>query len=479
MKKESFFAGYSFVKIVRAFAYVILLLGLAGASIWGVVRIIATTAAIGPISKAYSKATELIEKEQQNLKAMKQRFAKEEKDFVDGHDKRVLNAREELRLTVESFNREVSVALAEVKKVSPLSINYDFDALDIPKLDTKEDCEQYLLDVKNKMQQLESLQQEMYKSINVGLAKLVSPVQEKKQSILSEIEEQQQQIAKLEQEIKKIYSSYRVTQKVTTIIPRKKELMNKAPLYEADSNEGNRINVGMSLPGVVSVVVGNEYVDSKNVEEFRSYVARLVGWLPYLRESQDMKKEHTHEEVDPNPDLTDEDESRIEKLRERIAKCREEIMLLENKIYPLDTQLDVLNTVKKGIDSSRESVLSDWSVMSLSPPVLASAQSIKQEIVDFPDDLKNMMEGHAQDLSKVEERIANLVSKRDASWSSGCSKLGYNLIIFGVCGSLIAIVVSWCVWAAILVLMDFAVSPLIIAMRAQDIQYLLEKTTKN
>ena len=75
--------------------------------------------------------------------------------------------------------------------------------------------------------------------------------------------------------------------------------------------------------------------------------------------------------------------------------------------------------------------------------------------------------------------IAASIEAREAAWSNGCSALGWNLLLFGVCITLAGIAASWVVWTIILIIMDFVVSNLIIAMRAQDIQLLLEKSNKN
>ena len=467
------------MKGVRAVAYVMLLLGLLASSGWGIYTVVTTTMGLGPLTQAYASATQLIEKQKKELAETKTRCAQEEKDFINGHEQRVADARNALSSAVEAFNHEVSVALDEVKKVSPLSSGYHFAPLEIPALDTAEACEQYLVTVEQKMQELEGLKQEMYKSIFTGLDKLVGSVQEKKQAILAKIAEQERQIAQLKQEIQNIYNSYRVRQKVITYIPRKTELMNKAPLYENAAEDKNLVSVGRQLPGSVSVVMGNELLDTKQVEDFRGYVARLVGWLPFLRESPDMKKESTEEGIDPNPELTDEDKQRIKNLNERIRQCQDEIKRLSNEMRPIDQQLNTLAGVSESLNNSKNTVLRDWTVMGKVAPVKDAAQTLKSEIADYPANLKALRDRHAALISSMEKMIAASIEAREAAWSNGCSALGWSLLLFGVCITLAGIAASWVVWTIILIIMDFVVSNLIIAMRAQDIQLLLEKSNKN
>ncbi|MBQ3218350.1 MAG: hypothetical protein IJB33_05715 [Akkermansia sp.] len=479
MKKESFIAGYSFVKGIRAIAYTLLILGLLGSSGWGIFKIVTTTMGLVPLTEAYAAATQVIEKQKLILEETKRSCAQQEKDFINGHEQRITDARNALTQAVEAFNRDVAVALEEVKKVSPLSSGYQFAPLQIPNLDTAEACEQYLQTVDQKMKNLDELKQELYKSIFTGLDKLVGSVQEKRQALLAKISEQEQQIARLKQEIQNIYNSYRVRQKVITYIPRKKELMNKAPLYLSHSDDERRINVGRLLPGAVSAVMSNELLDSGQVAEFRGSVARLIAWLPFLRESPDLKKETTKEAVDPNPELTDEDKQRIKTLQERIAQCQEEIARLQNQLRPIDNQLNTLSDVNKSLTASKSDVLSDWSVMNKVDPVRSAAQTLKKEIADFPANLQKMREEHASLIKDMEASIARAIEARENAWSAGCKELGLDLLLMGVCITLGGIAASWILWALILILMDFVVSNLIIAMRAQDIQLLLENRNKN
>ena len=479
MKKESFIAGYSFVKGLRAIAYTLLILCLLGSSGWGIFKIVTTTMGLVPLTEAYALATQGIEKQKLILEETKQRCAQEEKDFINGHEQRVTAARNALTQAVEAFNSDVAVALEEVKKVSPLSSGYQFAPLQIPNLDTAEACEQYLQTVEKKMASLEGLKQELYKSIFTGLDKLVGSVQEKRQAILAKIAEQEQLIARLKREIQNIYDSYRVRQKVITYIPRKKELVNKAPLYQDRSDDEERINVGRLLPGAASAVMSNEWLDSGQVEEFRASVARLVGWLPFLRESPDLKKETTKEGIDENPELTDEDKQRIKTLQERIAQCNEEIARLKNELRPIDNQLSTLDGVSRSLTASKSAVLSDWTVMDKVTPVRRAAETLKKEIADFPADLQNMREKHDTLIKGMEASIVRAIEARDLAWSFGCKGLGMDLLLMGVCITLGGIAASWILWALILILMDFVVSNLIIAMRAQDIQLLLENRNKN
>lgn len=479
MKKESFIAGYSFVKGIRAVAYTMLLLGLLASSVWGIYKIVMTTTGLVPLTEAYALATQGIEMQKLQLEKLKQKCAQEEKDFINGHEQRIADARNALRRSVETFNSEVAVALGEVKKVSPLSAGYHFAPLDIPTLETPEACEQYRQTVDQKMHALKGLKQEMYTSINSGLDKLVSSVQDKKLAILAKIAEQERQIAQLKQEIQNILNSYRVRQKVITYIPRRSELMNKAPLYENTADTDDLVAVGRQLPGDVSVVMGNDLLDAKQVDEFRGYVARLVGWLPFHRESPDLKKESTTEGVDPNPDLTDEDKQRINNLKERIAQCEQEIARLQNEMRPIDQQLNTLAGVRNSLDNSKGCVLDDWSVMGTVTPVRRAAESLKAEIADFPANLEKMRQEHASLIKSQEDKIAMLINNREFAWSNGCRALCLDLLLWGVCITLGGIAASWVAWAIILIIMDFVVSNLIIAMRAQDIQLLLEKSNKN
>lgn len=479
MKKESFIAGYSFVKGIRAIAYILLILGLLGSSGWGIFKIVTTTTGLVHLTEAYALATQGIEKQKLILEETKQRCAQEEKDFINGHEQRVAAARNGLTQAVEAFNRDVAVALEEVKKVSPLSSGYQFAPLQIPNLETAEACEQYLQAVEQKMANLDGLKQELYKSIFAGLDKLVGSVQEKRQALLAKIAEQEQLIARLKREIQNIYDSYRVRQKVITYIPRRKELMNKAPLYQGRSDDEERINVGRLLPGAVSAVMANELLDSGQVEEFRGSVARLVGWLPFLRESPDQKKETIKEDADQNPELTDEDKQRIKTLRERIAQLQEEIARLQNELRPIDNQLNTLAGVNESLNASKSAVLSDWTVMDKVAPVRSAAKTLKKEIADFPADLQKMRQIHASLIKNMEASIVRAIEARESAWSFGCKELGMDLLLMGVCITLGGIAASWVLWALILILMDFVVSNLIIAMRAQDIQLLLENRNKN
>lgn len=479
MKKESFIAGYSFVKGIRAIAYTLLLLGLLGATGWGIFQMVTTSTALVLLSQKYDLSTKHIEQQKADLEEMKRRNAQEEADFISGHEKRIADARSSLNSAVEAFNREVTVAVNEVKKVSPLSFGYQFDLIQIPNLDTAEACEQYLVTIEQKKQALEGLKQEMYKSINHGLNTLVASVREKQQGYLAKIAEQEKQIKQLEQEIRNILNSYRVRRKIITIIPRQKELMNKAPLYEAAAEETNRINTGRYLPGIASEVMSNELLDSKQVDNFRDAVARLVGWLPYLRESADLKKETTHEEIDQHPQLTDEDKQRIQNLRDRIKHCNEAIARLREELNPIEQQLNTLTGVNEGVESSKDYVLSDWVIMKKIVPVTNSANKLKKEIADYPMELKKMRDRHSMQVQLMEKNIAALIKARDTAWDQACAGLGWVLLFLGVLATLGGIAASWIMWTILLIIADFVVSNLIIAMRAQDIQLLLEKSDKN
>lgn len=543
MKTESFKAGYAFVRGVRALAYtgmtagILTSIGLAGYHIYDASSALskhcdndnALLAAItdvrdkdeAAIAKTLAEDEAAIAKtlaeDEANIAEARARheslvasLPEEEAAYRAQHQSNVDRLNNSLKAATDALNAAANEAEQEVKKVSPLSADYDFPELQFESLTSAGECEAFLGRVAQSQGDVEDLQNELYKSILTKLEDIKKPIQDKKAELENEISNHQGDISRWEADIEKIKDKYTIEQKIVTYQQIGGKYLNKSVVFTHNSSDQNLRGLGNSLPVVTTSFTSGGMIQESDVQEFRKSVARLSAWLPVFREGTGEEKtgERVESKKNPYPKFTEEDKNSIEELNTRIAERESTIRKIKSEqIAPLDYQLTKVDGMINTIENTKTTVLANWKVADKVEPISTTCDELKSAFEKFDTELPAMQANHRQQILSAEQAITNAVERkqknlddgtarkdnnwkqgneakdkrwamncamREAAWEIGCKGISGNFLLKLIFDGML-LVGSWISWAATLILMDFVVSTLVIALRTQEIQKLMEK----
>lgn len=477
MKDEKFTAGYRFVKCVRVGAYVTLAAGLLatiGLVGWHTYE---ASASMCDLKDAYKQARAVIDQQKKELAEFIAANDLEAKQKEEAYRNDVDTRNANIAALTEEYNGYANEAVAEIKKVSSQSSSYAFNPFTISRLETVEACESHIDYMVKREPDVNDLHHELYKSIYTEIDAMMAPIQNKRNELLAKIAKQQQYIAECQAEIEAILNSYKATQITIIEYPVSGQVINTPPLYNPEVNSSLLHKMGNIIPNIVQNLSQNEWISQDKITNLSKHAGKLAAWLPVTCKGSTFRKEEKQEVKDPNPDLTPEHIARIEKLRQEIARARGIIADLVAEINPLEEELNKLSGIKSGYEDTKSSVLSGWKVGPAVQSIVLPVAELRVVIELHAVEMRILLAKHL--IAEVAKYDAILAAEErlELAWQAGCRATAREYRE----GLLIDVIVfagSWVVWSILLILMDFAVSRLVVASRSQDIQHLLESISK-
>ena len=546
MKTESFKAGYSFVRGMRALAYtgmtagILTSIGLTGYHIYQASSSLSTLCDVD--NTILANITEKRDKEEARLVAMKAEYEaniaaklaedeanieekrakydglvanlpQEEAAFRSSHQSKVDSLNNRLRAATDALNSAANEAEQEVKKVSPLSADYDFQELQFDTLTSASDCESFARNIVQAEANVDGLQNELYRSILSKLNDIKNPIQAKKAELENEIARLNGDIARWDEDIKKIENKYTTETKIITYQRVAGKYLNLSCVFNQNGSQDREQKLrglGNTLPILTASFTSGGMIQENDVQELRQSIARLSAWLPVYRESTGEEKtgERVVKEKNFYPTFTEDDKKSINELNSRIAEKNTEIKKIEREqIAPLIAQLNKVDAMINEMEKTKSTILAEWTVTEKVSPIASACEELKAEFEKFAVELPAMQANHRHQLQVAEQDVNSAVENKQKNWENGCAsrdlawkqgceakdkawqndcdmrevtwQIGCKGISTNFLLSLIfdgmVLVGSWISWAAMLILMDFVVSSLVIALRAQEVHKLMEK----
>ncbi len=455
MKREEMKAGYNFVSSTRAAAYI----SLAG----GVLTAIGAGGYF-----LISGITDLFNHREarNNLQLQaEQEIVDRDKDLLElkrKHEETVKALSEQILGDIEALNAAGAVVLQEIAKVNNEAKQLQPLSLPEPRLTNTATCVSYAEEMDKAEQWVIAAKNCLYSAINANYDKLTAPLQAEIDKRQAEIAKQKAEIARYEKEIEDILTKPRTQEKPAAAF------LKSYPVYEI--REGSEAASALDGTGdqlsLIGMVAKSDLLKNEDVNELHNSIGRLAAWLPTLING--ITKSEVMVKLNKNdPSLTPSEKAKIEDLEKRIEGAWGMIRAFEKEMAPYAKKKEVIEATRAAVIQTKDQVASNWVVDNALSQAQNTYETLKNEYASYPALITSKT-------AMWDAKISSTLLQKDALWKSDCAVCSMSTGIGAGSGAGI-LAVSWFIWAVLLICMDFMAATLVTALRAQDIQALMDK----
>lgn len=455
MKREEMRAGYSFITSSRVGAYITLTGGiLTSIGIGGyflVNGIIDLFEGKEERAALRLKAEEDIAKRNAELEAAKANYENQVKTLCS-------RISDEIKVA----NETCAIALAEVQKVSKEAKNIQPLTLSNPKLTGTTECQAYAEELKQALLWADNLKTGLYASIAKNFNDLIAPLQAEIAKRDLEIAKQEEAIQKYRQEIKDILTKERVIDEPASTI------LKDYPIYLSSMENSFACqldSIGDSLVHLAQVRE-SDLLKKETVRDLSHNVSRLAAWIPTVVNGISKQKRMVVLSENDST-LTPSEKAKIADLHKKIEGAYGMIRAFEKEQAPYKEEKSSLEATLASILQTKETVASNWKANSSISKVAETCNALQNEYSSYPNTILALT-------SQWDDTIKASLTREADLWCKACENSADNTFkgfSFGGC----VLGGAWAVWALLLIIMDFLAAILVTALRAQDIQQLVEK----
>ena len=451
-------AGYNFVSTTRAAAYISLAAGVLtsiGAGgyflISGITDLFTHREARNNLQLQAEK--EIAERDKELLEMKKQ------------HEERIKNLCEKVKGDIEAVNAAGAVTLEEIAKVNGAAKQLQQLALPAPQLTDTAACTSYAEELNKALQWIVAAKDCLYSGINANYDKLTAPLQSEIDKRLAEIAKQQAEIDRYLKEIDAILTKSR-TQEVPA-----RALLKPYPLYNIQLNgvepgPATVLDYAGDQLNLFGLVDKSDLLKNEDLNELHHSIGRLAAWLPTVING--ITKREVEVKLNENdPSLTPSEKAKIEDLKKRIEGANGMIRAFEKEMKPYATQKEAIEAKRAVVLKTKEQVSSYWVVDTALTQAQNTCNSIMNEYSSYPGTI-------IAKTSMWNAKITSTLTEKDMLWKTDCATSCWATGIGAGSGAGI-LAVSWIIWALLLITMDIIAAILVTALRAQDIQAIMDK----